>query len=82
MEYNENSEDDIQSFYHAMSMKEGLREQQMKDKQTMTVKPRQLDDKALTAQTRLMLRVAKQRGINVKSLIDEEYTPVKKLDAD
>lgn len=29
-----------------------------------------------------MLRIAKTRGIDVKSLIDEEYTPVKVLDAD
>jgi len=29
-----------------------------------------------------MLRIAKARGIDVKSLIDEEYKPVKKLDAD
>lgn len=63
-------------------MKSGLREQQSKDSQGMTVKPRQLDNTALISQTKLMLRVAKARGIDVKSLIDEEYTPVKKLDAD
>lgn len=63
-------------------MKQALRDQQAKDTANMTVKPRMLDDSALINQTRLMLRVAKSRGINVKSLIDEEYTSVKTLDAD
>jgi len=82
IEFKENTEDEVQTFYHALSMKSGLREQQSKDSQGMTVKPRQLDNTALIGQTKLMLRVAKARGIDVKSLIDEEYTPVKKLDAD
>lgn len=36
----------------------------------------------LEVQTKIWLRIAKQRGINVKQLIDSEYNSVKNLDRD
>lgn len=46
----------------------------------LRVKTRNLE--TLKNQTRLWLRIAKSRGVDVKSLLDEEYNPVKQLDLD
>ena len=45
------------------------------------MKARELPEEDLTIQTRIWLRIAKARGVDVNSLIDAEYNPIKKLDA-
>ena len=63
-------------------MKNKLREKQAEERKRLEVQARELPEEDLTVQTRIWLRIAKARGVDVKSLIDEEYNPVKKLDAD
>lgn len=63
-------------------MDDSLKEKQKMEAERLEVKKRDLPLEQLKNQTRLWLRIAKSRGVDVKSLLDEEFNPVKQLDLD
>jgi len=63
-------------------MRDSLRDKQTQEANRLLVNPRDLPRDQLEVQTKIWLRIAKQRGINVEKLIDKEYKQVKSLDCD
>jgi hypothetical protein len=63
-------------------MDDSLKEKQRMEADRLLVKTRDLPLETLKNQTRLWLRIAKARGVDVKGLLDEEYNPIKQLDLD
>lgn len=41
-----------------------------------------MDDKEFANQCKIMLRIARARGIPVQTLLGEEYKPIKKIETD
>lgn len=61
--------------YHAIGMRDSLHQRQRKEAEKLTVKKRELTTEQVEQQTKLWLRIAKQRGVNVQALVDPEYKP-------
>lgn len=68
--------------YHAIGMRDSLKTRQKKESERLTVKARDMPVEQVEQQTKIWLRIAKQRGIQVNSLIDQEYKATKQLDRD
>ena len=59
-----------------------MRQQQTKLREDLQIEAPQLSKGQLTNQCRIMLRLARQRGIDVQRLIGDEYNQVKVDDRD
>jgi len=46
------------------------------------VNPQTLDDQEFANQCKIMLRIARARGIPVQTLLGSEYKPIKKIETD
>lgn len=63
-------------------MRDSLHQRQKKEADKLTVKARELNNDQVEQQTKLWLRIAKSRGVNVQALVDHEYEKTKLLDRD
>lgn len=69
-EFSKPEPEEIQSLYHAIGMRDSVHQRQKKESEKLTVKSRELTTEAVEQQTKLWLRIAKARGVNVKGLVD------------
>lgn len=82
LEFKLPTDDEVQSLYHAIGMRDSLKQRQKKESEKLMVKTRDMPTEHVEQQTKIWLRIAKERGIQVESLIDQEYEPTKALDRD
>ena len=59
-----------------------MRANQAKQREDLKIEKPEVSDVSLTNQCRIMLRMARQRGIDVQKLIGDEYRRVKVDDRD
>lgn len=73
---------DLDKFMVALSAKDEMRANQAKQRDDLTIEKPHVNDAGFTKQCRIMLRMARQRGIDVQKLIGDEYRRVKVDDRD
>jgi len=66
----------------ALSAKDEMRANQSKQREDLKIEKPQVNDSGFTNQCRIMLRMARQRGVDVQKLIGDEYRRVKVDDRD
>ena len=80
IEFVKPTSDECQMLYHSIGMRDSLHQRQRKEAEKLTVRQRELSTEQVEQQTKLWLRIEKQRGVNVQNLVDPEYKPSKQMD--
>lgn len=74
---------EFEQFRQALVQKDTLRKEQADESARLkVVNPQKLTDEEVENQCKIMLRIAKARGIAVQSLIGSEYGAIKKIETD
>lgn len=74
------TEAQLQSFNQALIQKQEMRLSQQTVSKKLKIEPRVLNDERNELQNSIMLRIAQKRGINVQTLLAEEYNQIKIID--
>lgn len=76
------TDSDVEKFLEAIQAKDDMRAQQAKQREDLKIEKPAITEAAFAKQCRIMLRMARQRGIDVQKLIGDEYRQVKVNDRD
>jgi len=82
LEYPVPTETELEKFAAAITAKDDMRNQQAKLNKELKIEKPQVSDSQIKNKCRIMLRMARQRGIDVQKLIGDEYKQVKVDDRD
>lgn len=82
IEYSVPSDDDVEVFENACKQKDDMRDKQNEVSQKLKLEGPKVSDDQFTTQCKIMLRIARQRGINVQQLLADDYTQIKLDDRD
>jgi hypothetical protein len=82
VQYKIPTEQELTSFENAIHMKEELRANQAEMSRKLKIEPRTLNEGRTATQNNILLRIARKRGVNVQSLLAEEYSQIKVIDKD
>ena len=82
VEYPLPTEKELEKFAAAITAKDDMRKQQAKLNDDLKIEKPEMSDTQFRNQCRIMLRIARQRGIDVQKLIGDEYQQVKVDDVD
>ena len=80
VKFNLSTSEELQIFNHAVAMYDSLAAKKKETLKKLTVQQPSLE--YVTNQTRLFLRIARAKGIDMHKLVDEVYQEAKKIDAD
>ena len=82
VKYNLSTSEELQIFNHAVAMYDSLTAKKKEKMEKLTVQQPSMSLEYVTNQTRLFLRIARAKGIDMNKLVDQVYSEAKKLDAD
>lgn len=71
------TDDDVETFESACGQKQEMRDKQTEQSNKLKLVGPEVTDDTLTTQCKIMLRIAKSRGINVQKLLGDEYKQIK-----
>ena len=82
IQYKIPTEQEVQSFDNALKLKQDMRAGQAAVSKRLKIEPHVLPEDRNALQNAIWLRIAQKRGVNVQSLLAEEYNQIKVIDRD